>query len=172
MLMRALLERSFDAMRVRGFVRALLAALSGAVLAAPNASAEVLDRITVERHDGGTTIRVRLTGAVHYIRHYPAEAGQIVVVDLDALEPEAFAGEAGIDDVKRAPKGAPPPSFSVRATVGQACSPTANPVCLTIRFERRVRYRVHLGEDRRSVVLELPVGDGETRSSGTGGDKP
>jgi len=147
-------------------------AVVSALLGAPSASAEVMDRITVERLDGGATIRVHLTGAVHYVRHYPAEAGQIVVVELEALEPEAFAGQPGIEEVRRNPKGAPAPRFSVRATVGQACSPAVNPVCLTFRFERPVRYRVRLGEDRRSVLLDLPPGDGGTRPSGTGGDKP
>jgi len=164
------MERLLDAMRARGLACTLFAAVSGALLVAPCAAAEVLDRITVGQYDGGTTIDVRLTGAVHYIRHYPAEAGQIVVVELEALEPEAFAGEPGIDDVKRAPKDAPPPHFTVRATVGQACSHAANPVCLTIRFERPVRYRVRLGEDRRSVVLELPSGD--AGPSGPGGGRP
>jgi len=168
MHMRRPMKRSLDAMRARGLARTLLAAISCALLAVPCASAEVLDRITVARHEGGTTIDVRLTGAVHYIRHYPAEAGQIVVVELEALEPEAFDGEAGIDDVKRAPKDAPPPHFTVRATVGQACSQTANPVCLTIRFDRPVRYEVRLGKDRRSVVLELPSGDAGPSEPGGG----
>lgn len=141
--------------------RAWRAVVLGLLLGAQQASAEVLDDIVVEQSDATATIRLRLIGPVHYVRHAPAGPGEILVVYLEALAPETFAGRLGPDEVKRSPKGAPVPPFTVRVTFGPECSPAANPVCLTIRFERPVRYRVRLGEDRRSVLLELPRGSDE-----------
>jgi hypothetical protein len=136
--------------------------LAGALLGAPPAFADVLDDVSVARQDATATIRLRLTGPVHYVRHAPAERGEILVVELEALAPEFFAGWLGPDEVKRSAKGVPTPPFSVRVTLGPECSPAPNPVCLTIRFARPVSYRVRLGEDRRSVVLEVPLAaDGE-----------
>jgi hypothetical protein len=161
-----------DAARIYRFLHGLLAVpLLAFALHAQVAIAEVLDDVAVERHDDTATIRLRLTGPVHYVRHAPAEAGEIVVVYLEALAPESFVVSV-VDEVKRSPKGAPVPQFTVRARVGQACSPAANPVCLTIQFRHPVRYRVRLGEDRRSVVLELPLADDRHVPAAPAGGSP
>lgn len=132
-----------------------------ALLGPGPASAQLLDDVAVERHDAVATVRVKLTGPVHYVRHAPVEKGEILVVYLEALAPETVASWLGPDEVKRSPKGAPVPRFTVRTSVGAPCGPAANSVCLTIQFERPVRYRVRLGDDRRSIVLEVaPNGDG------------
>ena len=151
---------------------ALVAIFAGASLFAPAVLAEAIDDITIERHDAGATIRLRLTGPVHYLRHAPAERGELVVVYLEALMPEAFGEISPIEEVKRAPKDALVPPFTVRVTVGRACSTAANPVCIAIRFERPVRYRIRLGEDRRTVVLDLPLESDTDQRPANAGEKP
>lgn len=151
---------------------ALVAIVAGASLYAPAALAEVIDDIAIERHDAAATIRLRLTGPVHYVRHYPAETGEIVVVVLDALTPEMFGNGPVIEEAKRSPPDARIPPFTVSVTVGQNCGAAANPVCIAIRFERPVRYRIRLGDDRRSVLLELPLADDASRQPADAGDKP
>lgn len=134
-------------------MRARVAAVA-LLLAAPGAWAapDIIDRIDV---DAAPAIRLQLTAPVHYVRHYPAERGDAVVVVLETRSPGAF-GELPIpDEVKRSRGKGSVPSFTVRASVGAACSPTVGAVCLTVRFERTVRYRVGQGEDARSLRIEL-----------------
>jgi hypothetical protein len=119
------------------------------------ARAEVIDEIAVVHRDSIASIELRLTGPVRYLRHYPAELGEAVVVILEAPTPETFDVTSPLDEVKRGPKNSGAPRFTVRVSLKRACSPAPNPVCLTLAFERPVRYRVRLGEDRRVVVVDL-----------------
>ena len=136
-------------------MHALPAVLLAGLFAARPVGADVIDEIAVVRHDSIASIELRLTGPVRYLRHYPAERGEAVVVILEAPTPETFDETSPIDEVKRSPKNAGVPRFTVRVSLNRACSPAPNPVCLTLGFERAVRYRVHLGKDRRVVVVDL-----------------
>ena len=140
--MRALLQR----------LAALL--FAGLIYAAP-AAAEVIDAITLEPREGHTWIGLHLTGPVRYLRHVPVERGEIVVVMLEALAPEAFDPRPQVEEVRRGPASKLAPRFTARVSFDPACSPSARPLCITLRFERPVRYRVRLGPDRRSVLVEL-----------------
>jgi hypothetical protein len=140
--MRALLQR----------LAALL--LAGLIYAAP-AAAEVIDAITLEPRDGSIRIGLHLTGPVRYLRHAPIERGEMVVVLLEALQPEAFDPRPQVEEVKRGPPSKLVPRFTARVSFDPACSPSARPLCITLRFEQPVRYRVRLGPDRRSVLVEL-----------------
>lgn len=133
----------------------LTAALFAAMSAVRPAQAEVIDEIAIAHHDSVASIELRLTGPVRYLRHYPAERGEAVVVILEAPTPETFGETPAIDEVKRGPKNGDLPRFTARVSLNQACSPAPNPVCITMSFERPVRYRVHLGKDRGVVVIDL-----------------
>jgi hypothetical protein len=132
-------------------MRALAAFL---LLASPLASAtpDIVERIDLEE---APVIRLRLTAPVHYVRHYPAEQGEAAIVILETRAPEAFGDLPIPDEVKFSPgKGAVPP-FSVRSSLGAACTAARGALCLTVRFERPVRYRIGQGEDARSVRVEV-----------------
>ena len=134
-------------MRLSAFAAALLLA-SPCAWSAP----DVIDRIDL---DAAPVIRLRLTAPVHHVRHYPAERGDVVMVVLETRAPRALGDVPIPDEVRRSRgKGAIPP-FTVRASVGAACSAVLGAICLTLRFERAVRYRVGQGEDARSLRIEL-----------------
>lgn len=139
---------------MRPVLQRLMCALLALAGALP-ASADVIDDISIEPAEAAATIRLRLTGPVRYLRHYPLERGEVVVVVLEALTPEAFGAMPPIEEVKRAPGHPRVPPFTARVSMDPACSPAANPLCITLRFERRVRYRISLGEDRRSLRVDL-----------------
>jgi hypothetical protein len=148
------------AKRWREILRRVLAALPlAASLHAQPAFAEVIDDIAIEQLATGTTrIHLRLTGPVGYVRDYASAGGETVNVYLQALAPGDFSGSPPADEVKQAPKQPGAPRFTVRVSVDPRCDAAPNPICMTIRFERAVRSRVRLGEDRRSLLLDLDTG--------------
>jgi len=141
---------------MRDIARAGLAALfASTLLQAPPALAAVIDDIAIERHDPAPRARLRLTSPVHFLRYYSSEQGRIVYVQLQALAPENFGDTVFPDEVKRSPESPLFPRFTVRVSLDPRCDPAPNPVCMTIQFERATRARVRLGEDRRSLLLDI-----------------
>lgn len=127
-----------------------------ALLGARPAFAEVIDGIAIEQRDAGAKIRLRLTVPVRYVRHSPQERGQLVVVVLEALAAEPLGPISPIEEVKRTRETGRVPRFTVRVSMDPTCNPaTSRPLCLVLRFERPVRYRIGLGPDSRSIVVDL-----------------
>ncbi|HEY6239829.1 MAG TPA: hypothetical protein VIW78_03250 [Burkholderiales bacterium] len=151
--------------------RGALAALPIMVLlhAAPSV-AGVIDDIAIERHDSAARIRLRLTGPVHYIRDYVSAKGEIVNVYLQALAPLAPGEGPFPDEVKYSPGDAVIPPFTARVSLDPRCEPVPRPVCVLIQFERPVRCRVRLGEDRRSLLLDF-ASEEEGRSPSAGKER-
>ena len=144
---------------MRPLACALVIALFAGAVAGRPARADVIDEIALARHDDVASIELRLTGPVRYLQHYPAERGEAVVIVLEAPTPDTFGETPPVDEVKKGPRGERVPRFTVRVSLNQACSPAPNPVCITVGFERPVRYRVHLGRDRRVIVVDLLAED-------------
>lgn len=135
----------------------------GALLWAVRAPAAVIEEIDVERGEAGPSVRVRLTGPVHYIRDYASKNGELVNVQLEALAPLAPGAPPFPDEVKRFPGESSIPPFTVRVSLDPRCEPVSNPVCILIQYERAVRSRVRLGEDRRSLLLDFPTATDEKK---------
>ena len=134
----------------------IAALLFFALLGAQPAFAEVIDDIAIEQRDAGDKIRLRLTVPVRYVRHSPPERGQLVVVVLEALAAEPLGPISPIEEVKRTRETGRVPRFTVRVSVDPACNPASTrPLCLVLRFERPVRYRVGLGPDSRGIVVDI-----------------
>lgn len=149
--------------------RLLSAALATVLLAAawPRALAEVIDEIAVERLDSAMRVRVRFTGRVHYLRQAVSRDGAVANVYLQALDREALAGPSAIEEVKHWPGSEAVPPFTVRVRLDPGCDPAPNPVCIFFQFERAARYRIRLGEDRRSLWLDFASAE-EGRSPSPG----
>jgi hypothetical protein len=147
------------------FLRAVLTVVPIATLHALPALAAVIDDIVIERHDSAPKVRLRLTSPVHFLRSYSSEQGRVVYVQLRALAPENFGEGSFPDEVKRSPKSSLVPRFTVRVSLDPRCDTAPNPVCITIEFERATRAVVRLGEDRRSLLLEVDL-------QGEGGSPP
>jgi hypothetical protein len=139
--------------RILAPVLALVSA--AASLHAPAAPAAVIDDIAFEQQDSASRVRLRLTSPVQLIRYYSSEQGRIVYVQMQAFAPENFGAGPFPDEVKRSPENLLVPRFTVRVSLDPRCDPAPNPICMTIQFERATRARVRLGEDRRSLLLDL-----------------
>src|SRR5215470_7167554 len=99
---------------MRRLLRAVLTAIPIVLSQTPQAIAEVIDDITLERLGSVNRIRLRFTGPVHYLRQARSLDGTAANVYLQALEPEAFGPPATIDEVKHSPRFTGVPSFRVR----------------------------------------------------------
>lgn len=153
------------------FQCAALAAVSlAAAWHAPQALAEVIDDIYVERLEPAARVRVRFTGPVHYLRQAVSRDGAVANVYLQSLDREAFGAPSPIDEVKHFPGRAAVPPFRVRVRLDPACDPGPNPVCIFIHFERAARYQVRLGEDRRSLLIDF-ASEEERRSPNAGKER-
>jgi hypothetical protein len=144
---------------------ALGAVFACASLVPSSVLATVIDEIVIERHDSTERVRLRLTGPVHYIRDYASANGELVNVQLQALAPLAPGEGPFPDEVKHFPGDGSIPPFTVRISLDPRCEPVPNPVCILIQYERPVRSRVRLGEDRRSLLLDFPTTTDEKRRS-------
>jgi hypothetical protein len=129
--------------------------IAGLLWMAPTLAA-VIDEIAVERGGATPRVRLQLTGPVHYLRAFASRNGEIVNVRLQALAPLAPGMPVFPDEVRRFRGNGPIPPFSARVSLDPRCEPVPNPVCITIQFDRPVRSRVRLGEDRRSLLLDFP----------------
>jgi hypothetical protein len=140
----------------RRLLRAVIALTpTAASLHSPPALAAVIDDIAIERSDPAPRVRLRLTSPVHFLRYYSSEQGRIVYVQLQALAPENFGTPPFPDEVKRSPNSALFPRFTVRVSLDPRCDPSPHAVCMTFQFERAIRARARLGEDRRSLLLDV-----------------
>lgn len=136
-----------------------------ALLQAAPVAAAVIDEIAVERQGATSRVRLRLTGPVHYIRDYASANGEIVNVQLQALASLAPGEGVFPDEVKLFKGDAGVPSFTARVSLDPKCEPVPSPVCILIQFERPVRCRVRLGEDRRTLLLDFhAIADEKKRS--------
>ena len=151
---------------------ALAATPIAAALHPPPVLAEVIDDIAIERYGPEARVRLHLTGPVHYVRDYPSASGDSANVYLQALAPENFGDRSAPDEVKHSPGNALAPGFTVRVSLDPRCDPAPQPVCIVVRFERATRYRIRLGEDRRSLVLVLPLASDGERGPPAAGEKP
>ena len=143
----------------KGFVRRLgltllLAAclLPAAPAAAYLADGGFLDDVEARSDQGVAEIRLHFTAPVRYIRHFPAERGEIIKLYLQVLTLEGVE-ERGPYVYKRTPSLATIPPFTVMYSTVRSCLAERNPLCLDIVFNQPYRFRIRQGEDGRSILL-------------------
>jgi len=143
---------------MRRWIRVGLLVALGWVLSGP-ASAQLLDDIEVRSDQGVAEIRLQFTVPVRYIRHFPAERGELVKLYLQVLSLEAME-EVELQEFKRTPSIALVPPFTVVYSTVRNCHAVRDPLCLDIQFNKPVRFSIHQGEDGRSILLHvLPDSD-------------
>jgi hypothetical protein len=140
-------------MRVFGLSLLLAACvLSTAPAAAYLADTGFLDDIETRSDQGVAEIRLHFTAPVRYIKHFPAERGEIIKLYLQVLALEGVE-EHGPYVYQRTPSVPLIPPFTVVYSTTRTCLAERNPLCLDITFNKPVRFRVRQGEDGRSILL-------------------
>jgi len=129
------------------------------MLSCAPAGAQLLDDIEVRRDKGVAEIRLQFSAPVRYIRHFPAEHGELIKLYLQILSLDSVE-ERAQQEYKRTPSIALAPPFTVVYSTVRGCLDVHAPLCLDIQFDKPVRFRVSQGEDGRSILLHvLPNAD-------------
>jgi len=130
-----------------------IAAAVGLLVTLP-ASAQIIDDIEVRTHEGVAEVRLLFSMPVRYVKHFPAEKGQLIKLYLQILSLDGQT-EVEFQEYKRAPTTALTPSFKVMYSTVRNCLAVRDPLCLDIQFDKPVRFRVRQGEDGRSILLHV-----------------
>ena len=132
-------------------------ALPAVSLAAYNADEGFLDDMEARSDQGVAEIRMHFTAPVRYIKHFPAEQGEIIKLYLQVLTLEGIEGR-GPYVYKRTPSLPQIPPYTVKYSTARTClaeSAERNGLCLDITFIEPVRFRIRPGEDGRTIYLYL-----------------
>lgn len=114
-----------------------------------NAEAQPLDDVSLAMQEKGVVATVKLTGPVHYLRHFPESHGKTLEIYYDRMQ-DATTPEAWVDnEVRKSPPSGLIPSFTV-TTRDQATKPK-----LVIEFAREAEYSVTPGKDGRSLLITI-----------------
>lgn len=114
-----------------------------------NADAQPLDDVSLVMQEKGVVATVKLTGPVHYLRHFPESHGKTLEIYYDRVQ-DATAAEAWVDnEVRKSPPSGLIPSFTV-TTRDQGTKPK-----LVIEFAREAEYSVTAGKDNRSLLITI-----------------
>lgn len=97
---------------------------------------------------------MQFSAPVRYIKHFPAERGELVKLYLQVLTLDSEQ-EISLREYKRVPTFAPVPSFKVTYSTVRSCHAVRDPLCLDIQFDKPVRFRISQGEDGRSILLHV-----------------
>lgn len=125
-------------------------------------NAEVLEDIETRAEQGVGEIRLVFSVPIRYLKHFPAEHGELLKVYLQTVSPERPTSEA-MRGYKRSPAMPLVPSYSVTYTTARNCYAALEPLCLDIQFSQPVHYRLRPGEDGHSLLIHiLPKSDNTT----------
>jgi len=155
------MNRQHGSCSIRGFVFGLLVALGwGFPGAAP---AQILEDIELSTDQGVAEIRLHFAVPVQYIKHFPAEHGQLIKLYLQGLSLESI-DEYELQEYKHTPYSPKLPPFTVFYTSVRNCFAVSNPLCLDIQFRKPVHFRIQQGADSRSILLYvLPDAESPTQ---------
>jgi hypothetical protein len=127
--------------------------LAGALLAA-GSHAQLLDDVEVRSNQGIVEIRLQFTVPVRYIKHFPAERGELIKLYLQVLSLDGTE-ETDMQEYKRTPSIQRMPPFTVMYSTVRTCHSVRDPLCLDIQFNKPVRFNVRQGVDGRSILLHV-----------------
>jgi len=122
----------------------------------PCASADLLEDIETRTEQGVGEVRLQFSVPVRYLKHFPAEHGELLKVYLQTAGLDDPAGNE-LTGYKRAPAMLPVPSYAITYTTARNCYAVREPLCLDVQFSKAVHFRLRPGEDGRSLlILILP----------------
>jgi hypothetical protein len=113
---------------------------------------EVLDYVDVERSDRAVAIRVYFRFPVNYVRHFPFESGDTLLIHVTPTIFEERQKDTPGREVLRPPDDPDVPLTDIVYDTRTLWSPY-----LMLHFSRRVDFRVRQGSDFRSIIVELPL---------------
>jgi hypothetical protein len=125
-----------------------------AAMLAGTAHADLLEDMETRTEQGVIEIRLVFNVPVRYLKHFPAENGELLKVYLQIVGLNKPTDEE-LRGYKRSAAMPQVPSYTVTYTTARNCFATREPLCLDIQFSQPVHYRLRPGEDGRSLLIHL-----------------
>lgn len=111
------------------------------------ANAQPLEDVSLEYQSQGIVATIRLSGPVHYLRHFPESRGKTLEIYYERVL-DATNNEVWVDnEVRHSPPSTLIPDFTV-TTRDQQTQPR-----LVIEFSREAEFSVAPGKDYRSLLV-------------------
>lgn len=126
------------------------------------ARAQLLDDIELRADQGIAEIHLRFSVPIRYLKHFPAERGELIKLYLQVLSLDGTE-EREMQEYKRTPSIPQMPPFKVLYSTARSCLSVRDPLCLDIQFNQPVQFRIRQGEDGRSILL-LVIATTDSRS--------
>ena len=120
-------------------------------LATSVASAQVIDRVDIQRSDGEVEIHIRFVTTVQYLRHFPQSEGEFlhIQIQLTGTGPsQPLASQTPLESYR-------PPTNGLIAPITVAYPEEDR--TLGVRFSKLTRYRVRPAPDGRGILVYVPV---------------
>ena len=134
--------------------RADTAMLLFSALLAGSVQADVLEDMETRTEHGMGEIRLVFSVPVRYLKHFPADRGELLRVYLQTVGLDDPRGDE-LRGTKRSPAMALVPSYSVTYSTARNCYAAREPLCLDVQFSRPVNYRLRPGKDGHSLLIHI-----------------
>jgi tetratricopeptide (TPR) repeat protein len=120
------------------------------IAAMDSAVAETLDDVEVRADTADTVIRIRFNPRIQYLRHVPAERGDLLQIFFEVVGP--VDTPALVEEFRKLKASDSAPAFSVTYPV----QPGVVTKKILVRFARPVRFKVRPGAGNRTIEIVLP----------------
>lgn len=111
------------------------------------ASAQMLDEVSLSEQNDNVVVTVRLTTAIHYVRHFPATQGRTLDIYYDILPGASPDSQFEDKETRTSPPSDLIPGFVVVSNIEN------DQPKLSIEFNRNAEYSVRPGKDGRSLLI-------------------
>lgn len=121
----------------------------------------VIDTVDIDDSKNPATIRIDFTIPLQYINHAPEREGDELQIQFRTLSNNLFSRESEISDQQTVNAA---PSRFVPLIDTRYQTDAAERGVLTLRFSRKVSYKVYPGADRRHITIEVVTTNNPLRS--------
>ena len=131
----------------------------------------IMDYVDTSVEPDWAQMRIHLTMPVNYARHFPKEHGQLLQIFFTINGMDAYNLSLR-EEVRNVPATPVLPGATITYDPPISLNLQRDMSTLSVRFDRAVNYDVRPGDDRRSIVIYLPVVPVETKPTDATKDKP
>ena len=134
------------------------------LISLPLLATGVVDTVDIDDRQNPATVRVNFTVPMQYVTHAPEQRGDELLIELRAVSSNLFSQEtfANEQQIVTAESGSLVPLIEARYDpIGQDRG------TLTMRFSRKVSYKLYPGNDRRHIRLEVVTSENIVKEPAT-----
>lgn len=120
------------------------------------AQSPLLDEVYTRIKDSELQVRIRFVVPVRYLRHFPAERGDLLKIFFRVVTIDG-ADLSLPEEARRVKAMSSVPGFTVTYIHPPSPDIRHETLSVLVQFDRPVSYRVGEGKDKRSLYLYIPA---------------